>query len=222
MVTLADLGQPAKNFARLVFLIVIIAVFVAIFQFGKDFLISVGILPNKIDHKKVFVQNLNFDYKITRVIDGDTIEIKRLDGKPIENVAKNIKVRLLGINSPESVDPRRPVECFGKESADYVKSLAQGKVAALEYDFTQSKFDDYGRLLAYVFIKDSGIADKNVKMLNEEIIKNGYAYEYTHNYPYKYQAQFKWLEGVAKNNNIGLWSPNTCDGLKTPIAPPVN
>lgn len=222
MVSLADLGQPAKNFARLVFLIVIIAIFVALFQTGKDFLISRGFLPVSINQKKVFVQNLKFDYKITKVIDGDTIEIKRLDGKLIENTNKVMKVRLLGINSPESVDPRRPVECFGKEASDYMKSLVQGKVAALEFDFTQSKFDDYGRLLAYIFVKDSGVAHSNVRMLNEQMIKDGYAYEYTYNYPYKYQAQFKWLEGVARVNYVGLWSTNTCEGLKTPVAPPAN
>ncbi|MEA4967962.1 MAG: hypothetical protein VB048_07610, partial [Bacteroidaceae bacterium] len=97
MVSLADLGQPAKNIARLIFLIIIIAVLVAIFQSTKDLLISKGILPATINHKKLFVQNLNFDYKITRVIDGDTIQIKRLDGKIIENTSKEMKVRLIGI-----------------------------------------------------------------------------------------------------------------------------
>ncbi|HPX52626.1 MAG TPA: thermonuclease family protein [Candidatus Paceibacterota bacterium] len=222
MVSLNDLPQPAKNIARIVFLIIVIAIFVAIFQFGKEYLISKGYLSSTNIPRKAFIQDLKFDYKIIRVVDGDTLEIKRLDGKAVEDVEKVMKVRLIGINSPESVDPRRPVECFGKEASAYMKNVAEGRVAALEFDFTQNKFDDYGRLLAYIFVKDSGLADNNVRFLNEEMIKEGYAYEYTYNYPYKYQAQFKLLENTARINYVGLWSTNTCSGLKTPVGSPAN
>lgn len=181
-----------------------------------------NLLPKRIDEKKNFTQSLNFDYKITKIVDGDTLKIRRLDGEKVEGVEKEMTVRLLGINTPEFVDSRKPVECFGKEATEYIKSLALGKVAALEYDFSQSKFDDYGRLLAYVYIKDSGIANKNISMLNERMIKEGYAYEYTYNIPYKYKKEFEWLESLAKVNYLGLWSSNTCNGLKTPVAPPQN
>lgn len=220
--SLSDLAQPAKNIARLIFLIVIIAVLVAIFNGTKDFLISRGWIANKIDKKEVFIQGLKFDYKIVEIVDGDTIKIRRLDGKDVEGVERIMKVRLLGIDTPEVVDPRRPVECFGREASQYLKNISLNRVAALEIDPSQSKFDDYGRILAYVYVKDSGVAGKNVRMLNEQMIKDGYAFEYTYSTPYRYKLQFEWLEDVARVNYLGLWSINTCGGLRTPVAPPAN
>lgn len=219
---ISSLKQPALNFALLIFLAIIIAIFYGIFVTGRDFLIASNIFTQDSASlaKENFIKNLKFDYKISSVVDGDTLYIERLDGEKVEGVNEKIKVRLIGINSPETVDPRKPVECFGKEASKYLKSIADGRVAAIELDPSQGKLDKYGRLLAYVYVKNSGVKDNNISFINEEMIKNGYAYEYTYSAPYMYMDQFKYFQQIAEANYIGLWSTNTCSGLKTPVAPP--
>ena len=89
-----------------------------------------------------------------------------------------------------------------------------------EFDPSQGRYDKYNRLLAFVFIKESGVYPNNVLFLNEKMIKDGYAFEYTYNIPHKYQMEFKALERGARNYEIGLWAQNTCSGLKTPVSSP--
>lgn len=139
-------------------------------------------------------------YKVTKVIDGDTIQVD-MNGN-LE------KVRLIGINTPETVDPRRTVECFGKEASKRMNDLLSGKIVRLEYDDTQGLRDTYDRLLAYVYLEDE-------QMVNRKMIAEGYAYEYTYMTPYKYQKEFRGLQNFARINQYGLWSVNTCDGSKT-------
>ncbi len=129
-------------------------------------------------------------FEVTRIIDGDTIEIN--------SRSETIKIRLIGVNTPETVDPRRKVECFGKEASAYTKEILQNRKISIKYDKTQSKTDKYGRLLAYVF-RDDGL------FVNKEIITNGYGYEYTYIVPYEYQNDFKEAEVYAKQNQLGLW-----------------
>lgn len=138
-------------------------------------------------------------YKVTKVTDGDTIHID-MDGR-------DEVVRFIGINTPETVDPRRTVECFGKEASSRMKELAGGKIVRLEYDESQNTRDTYNRLLAYVYLEDN-------QMLNRKMIAEGYAYEYTYLTPYKYQKEFRDLQAFARNNERGLWSPSSCNGSK--------
>lgn len=138
-------------------------------------------------------------YKVTSVIDGDTIHID-LDGV-------DEKVRFIGINTPETVDPRTQVQCYGKEASDRMKELANGKIVRLEYDDSQSLRDAYGRLLAYVYLEDG-------EMLNRKMIADGYAYEYTYLTPYKYQTEFRELQNIARVSGRGLWNETTCNGKK--------
>jgi micrococcal nuclease len=133
------------------------------------------------------------------VTDGDTIHID-MEGN-------DETVRLIGINTPETVDPRRPVECFGKEASARLKELANGKIVRLEYDESQALRDTYGRLLAYVYLEDG-------QMLNRKMVAEGYAYEYTYMTPYKYQSEFRELQNIARTSNRGLWSVSTCNGSK--------
>ena len=135
-------------------------------------------------------------YPVTKVVDGDTIDII-LDNE-------TTRVRLLGINTPESVDPRRPVECFGKEAKLYLENLIAEKNIRLESDPSQSNIDQYGRLLRYIYLEDTNI--------NLNLIENGYATEYTYDQSYKYQTQFKQAQISAQQNQLGLWNPSTCDG----------
>ena len=136
-------------------------------------------------------------YSVTKVVDGDTITIN-LDGT-------SETIRLIGINTPETVDPRKPVECFGKQASDQAKTLLTEKKVRIEKDPTQGDRDKYGRLLAYVW-RDDGL------FFNESMIQQGYAYEYTYDKPYKYQTAFKADQATAKAQEKGLWASTTCDG----------
>jgi len=134
--------------------------------------------------------------RVTNVVDGDTIDVTL--GKKAE------RVRLLGVDSPESVDPRRQVECFGQEAADFVKRQLSGKNVRLEADTTQSNRDSFGRLLRYVWLADG-------TNFNQRLIDEGFAHEYTfENHPYKFQKQFQQAETDAKEAKRGLWNPATC------------
>ncbi len=135
-------------------------------------------------------------YPVVKVTDGDTLTIE-IDGK-------NQSVRLIGVNTPETVDPRRPVQCFGTEASDAAHALLEGKSVRTEVDPSQGQFDTYGRMLAYVFLPDG-------TLLNEYLIANGYGHEYTFNLPYKYQAAFKAAESAARTAQKGLWAPGACE-----------
>lgn len=158
----------------------------------------------------IFVQKYEWNQKISqapdvagqaqivRIVDGDTI-IVRLDEEE--------RVRIIGINAPESVKPNSPVECFGIEASDYMKSLLQpGDTVSIETDPTQDTRDRNGRLLAHIFLNDINLAQK--------MITDGYGYEYTYREPYIYQLDYRAAEKDARNNNRGLWSPETCNGKK--------
>lgn len=141
-------------------------------------------------------------YAVSKVTDGDTLEVT-IDGKAE-------KIRLIGIDTPETVDPRKTVECYGKEASDKAKALLSGKKVRLEADKTQGDKDKYNRLLRYVFLEDG----TNFNLL---MIKEGYATEYTYSTPYKYQVEFKQAQRTASDTDKGLWSPDTCNGTKTAV-----
>jgi len=140
-------------------------------------------------------------YSVVSVVDGDTIKVS-IDGK-------TETLRLIGIDTPETVDPRKPVQCFGTEASNKAKELLSGKKVRLEADSTQGELDKYDRLLRYVFLEDG-------TFFNKEMIALGYAHEYTYqSNPYKYQADFKVAEKDAREQSKGLWNPSTCNGDTT-------
>lgn len=134
-------------------------------------------------------------YQVVKVVDGDTIDVN-IDGK-------TERIRIIGLNTPETVDPRKPVECFGKEAANKAGDLLAGKEVRLEGDVTQGERDKYGRLLRYVYLIDE--TDFSLKM-----IKDGYGYEYTYDLPYNNQQLYNEAEAYARENKIGLWAPDVC------------
>lgn len=136
-------------------------------------------------------------FPVIRVADGDTFTVRI--------GATQERVRVVGIDTPESVDPRRPVQCFGVEASNRAKQLLTGQQVWLERDKTQDERDRYGRLLAFVWINDD--TDFGLKMISE-----GYALEYTYRLPYKYQFQYQAAQVNAKRQQLGLWSPTTCNG----------
>ncbi len=135
-------------------------------------------------------------YPIIHIIDGDTIVVDR------NGVTE--KVRLIGVNTPETVDPRKKVECFGKEASRFVAGILTGISVSLEVDASQGDRDRYGRLLRYVYLPDD-------TLLNKTIIAEGYGYEYTYGVPYRYVNEFKDAERTAQKLEKGLWAKGVCE-----------
>jgi endonuclease YncB( thermonuclease family) len=135
--------------------------------------------------------------KVIRAIDGDTLVINWK--------GKEETVRLIGVDTPESVDPRTTVQCFGLEASEALKLKANGEPALFTIDPTQGERDKYNRLLGYVSLPDG-------TLINQWLIEEGYGFEYTYNLPYKYQSEFIKAEGRARQSQKGLWSPDTCNG----------
>lgn len=135
-------------------------------------------------------------YPVVSVVDGDTIKVNR-DGQ-------TVTVRIIGMDTPETKDPRKPVQCFGREASAKAHELLDGRTVWLEPDPTQDTRDKYGRVLAYVW------TDQTLYELT--MISQGFAHEYTYRLPYHYQAEFKAAEREAREGQRGFWSPSTCSG----------
>jgi len=134
-------------------------------------------------------------FMVTKVIDGDTIMVDI--GGTIETI------RLIGVDTPETVDPRKPVMCFGKEASVMMKRLVEEKNVILEIDSTQDNRDKYNRLLRYVYLEDG-------TLVNKKIIEDGFGFEYTYDISYKYQTEFKEAQKLAETNKVGLWADGAC------------
>lgn len=134
-------------------------------------------------------------FLVTRVIDGDTFDVM-INGK-------TERIRTIGMDTPETVDPRKPVQCFGKESSSKASELLLNKKVRLESDPTQGDRDIYNRLLRYAYLE-------NGLFFNKTMIEDGFAHEYTYNIPYKFQADFKAAQQTAREKQVGLWSSASC------------
>jgi len=141
---------------------------------------------------------------VTRVVDGDTIDVL-VDGR-------ELRVRYIGIDTPETVDPRRPVECFGREASERNRELVEGKAVELEKDV--SELDDFGRLLRYVWV-DPSAGSGQARMVNATLVEEGYATATTYPPDVKYADLFAALQGQAREAGRGLWS-----ACATPEPPP--
>jgi len=139
------------------------------------------------------------DILVTRVIDGDTIELETKE-----------RIRLIGIDTPEvwesdklyrdikrtKKDKATIIE-MGKAASRFTKSLVDGKRVRLEFDV--EKKDHYGRLLAYVYLVEDG------RMVNAELLREGYAQIYTFPPNVKHVEMFRQLQKQAREQNRGLW-----------------
>jgi micrococcal nuclease len=130
--------------------------------------------------------------RVTRVSDGDTVIVTFDNGEAAT-------VRLLGVNTPETVDPRKPVECFGKEASDFTKRYLTNARIRLEADPQADERDKYGRLLRSVILEDG--TDYNALL-----VKDGYAYAYL-SFPLASarKRELRLLEADARNHGRGLW-----------------
>ncbi|MDQ5952619.1 MAG: micrococcal nuclease [Patescibacteria group bacterium] len=136
---------------------------------------------------------------VQRVIDGDTVDVLWQ--------GEEMRLRLIGMDTPETVDPRKPVQCFGKEASQHAHNLLDGQSVELEFDASQGEVDKYGRILAYILLPSG-------KNFAEVMLRDGYAYEYTYDKSYKYQNIFKNAEQDARDSERGLWSSETCGGKR--------
>ncbi len=125
--------------------------------------------------------------------DGDTIRV--------EIAGEEFRVRYIGIDTPETVDPRRPVECFGKEASERNRQLVDGQTVGLEKDVSET--DSFGRLLRYIWVGD--------QMINATLVEEGYALASTYPPDVKHSQLFASLQAQARDNGRGLWG-DACAG----------
>lgn len=126
---------------------------------------------------------------VTRVVDGDTIVVEG-----------NLTVRFVGIDTPETVDPKRPVGCYGKQASNEVKSLLTGKEVILQKDVSDT--DKYHRLLRYIYLPlDNG----QTLFVNDYLVREGFARVLTYPPDVKYDEKFRNAESEAKMDKKGLW-----------------
>ena len=132
---------------------------------------------------------------VARVVDGDTIVLE--DGR---------KVRYIGIDTPETKHPSKPVGCYGQEAAAFNKQLVDGQTVRLEKDISET--DRYGRLLRYVYVGET--------MINETLVREGYARASTYPPDVKYQTLFQAAQTQARGAKRGLWGAGceNSDGQK--------
>ncbi len=134
-------------------------------------------------------------YVVSRVVDGDTVHVER-DGT-------DLTVRLIGINSPESVKPGSPVECYGPQASDFAKAALTGRAVRLEFDATQGRTDQYGRTLAYLWVERPGRAPT---LFNRTAVQRGYAFERQYgSTPYAWKATLRRAQEQAQQARAGLW-----------------
>ena len=141
---------------------------------------------------------------ISAVVDGDTVKLSYLGTTEY--------IRMLGVDTPETKDPRKPVQCFGAEASRFTKETLLNQDVTISFDETQGTRDKYNRLLLYIWLPDG-------TLFNKLLISEGYAFEYTYNKPYLYQAEFKAAQADARTAARGLWAPTSCNGVASPVTP---
>jgi micrococcal nuclease len=144
---------------------------------------------------------------VTRVIDGDTIEVQITGrvagpGAGVARVGGRYDVRLVGIDTPESVAPHSPVECFAREASAATEALVEGRAVVLVKDVEES--DRYERLLRHVYVGQ--------EMVGARLVANGYAHAYTFPPNVRHAALFVALQRDARAHDRGLWAEDSCNG----------
>jgi micrococcal nuclease len=146
-------------------------------------------------------------YTVLTVIDGDTIKIADRNGKPAT-------IRLIGIDTPETVHPTKSAECLGKEASAEMRRLVSGNSVYLKTDATRDTRDKYGRHLRYVYVENG---KGNHIDVNAAMIRNGFAYAYTH-FPFEKKQEYITYQKRAATEKVGLWADGAC---MNPLAPPI-
>lgn len=126
---------------------------------------------------------------VSKVVDGDTIIVN-----------DKTTVRFVGIDTPETVDPRRPVGCYGKEASSEVKKLLDSKQIILQKDVSDT--DKYKRILRYIYLP---LENGQILFVNDYLVREGFAKVLTYPPDVKYDEQFRTAEKEAKISKRGLW-----------------
>jgi micrococcal nuclease len=147
-------------------------------------------LKNSYDANTTLMHNA----KVIGHVDGDTVRV-RIDNPP-ENLSVIETIRLLGVDTPETVHPNQLVQYFGKEASDFTLNKLLGRDVYLAFDWDLR--DRYGRLLAYIYT-DSEYC------FNAFLIHEGFGHAYLR-YPFQFMEEFKALEQEAKRQKRGLWA----------------
>lgn len=129
-------------------------------------------------------------YKVVQTEDGDTITVDML--------GKQERVRFIGVDTPETHDPRKTVQCFGRAASEFTKQLIGNQSVRLESDPLSTNRDRYDRLLRYVYLPDG-------RLVQAEIIKNGYGFAYV-SFPFTKSDEFLAYQTEARQAERGLWS----------------
>jgi micrococcal nuclease len=125
---------------------------------------------------------------VSRVVDGDTVEVV-FEGRELD-------VRLIGIDTPETVAPGDPVECFGPEASAYTTERLEGQAVRLEFDV--EVHDPFDRTLAYVWLGE--------ELFNETLVREGYALVSTFPPNVRYVERLRVAQRLAREEGLGLWS----------------
>lgn len=145
--------------------------------------------------------------KVIKVVDGDTIDVSFK--------GRTERVRLIGIDTPETVKPNTPVEPYGKEASNFTKTKLTGKTVFIEIDVGER--DKYGRLLAYIWIDEPlNTSDEEIraKLFNAQLLIDGYAQLLTIPPNVKYVDQFTIYQKEAREASRGLWGLQTTNSQK--------
>ena len=170
---------------KLIFVILALIILLALVLFKKLYLDR----PERFQKGEI---ELEGPYKVQKVVDGDTFYIKK-DGQ-------DVKVRLIGVDTPESVAPAysgKENTKEGEKAAEYLKDLIGGKTIYLEYDL--DTYDQYGRLLAYDYKSDQET------MVQRVLLSEGMAMVVTYQPNVKYADEFVKLQKEARENGKGFW-----------------
>lgn len=154
------------------------------------FIILLGYLSEANTGVKTQLTNLSpGTYQISKFHDGDTISVN------MDNIEETI--RFIGIDTPETQDPRKAVQCLGKAASEFTKNLIGDNPVRLEADPLSSNRDRYNRLLRYIYLPDG-------RLVQAEIIKEGYGFAYT-SFPFTKSEEFSNYQRQAREQNKGLW-----------------
>mgnify|MGYP001615920286 CR=1 FL=1 len=142
-------------------------------------------------------------YPVLKVVDGDTVKI--------DYEGKETTVRLIGVDTPETVHPSKPVEAKGIEASNFTKNLLLGESIYLRFDGNRT--DKYGRMLAYLYRAPDGL------FVNLEIVRQGYGHAYTA-FPFQHIELFRAYERRAREASKGLWGDTAVTATESEASSP--
>ena len=177
------MAEPNYERRQRLFSVIIILVIVVVF-------IGIGTTLTKKPKALTAIQKVQPGlYRVTTFYDGDTIAVD-MNGE-------EEKIRMIGVDTPETKDPRKPVECYGHMASDFTKNLIGSDRVRLEADSQSTNRDRYNRLLRYVYLPDG-------RMVEKELITGGYGFAYI-GFPFDKKDEFVTYQKQAQDTGKGLW-----------------